>query len=432
MMNTSRRTFLQSLAALGAGLYVGPRAVGWAAQSPSEKLNLAVVGVGGRGWDNVQGVKSQNLVALCDVDARRAKPAFEAFPDAVKYADFRKMLDAETSGGRTLDGLVVSTPDHLHLPIAIDALRRGLPVYVEKPLGHNVWETRLATQIAAEQQVATQLGTQIHAGDNYRRVVELVRAGAVGPIQEVHVWVGKGWGGGTRPTQTPPVPEGLDWDLWLGPAPFRPYSPVYLPAEWRRWWDFGSGTLGDMGCHYLDLVFWALDLKYPTAVAAAGPPPDLETAPLGMTATWDYPARGDLPPVKVTWYDGERIPGELHGIKLKGAGVLFVGSEGQLFADYGGWTLYPQEQFRDYTPPEPSIPRSIGHHEEWIQAIKTGDPTTCNFAYSGPLTETVLLGLVAYRLARPITWDAATLTVPGVPEAATLIRPPYRNGWELA
>ncbi|WP_145357249.1 Gfo/Idh/MocA family protein [Alienimonas californiensis] len=434
----SRRTVLKSLAAIGAGLYVGPVARADDSKSPNEKLNLGLVGVGGRGYANLQGVASQNLVALCDVDPRQAKTAFEALPQSTKYADFRRMLD-----GETLDGVVVSTTDHLHVPIALNAMRRGLPVYVEKPLGHNVWETRLAAQVAREQQVATQLGTQIHAGDNYRRVVELVRAGAIGPIEEVHVWVGKGWGGGTRPTDTPPTPEGLDWDLWLGPAPQRSYHPTYLPANWRRWWDFGSGTLGDMGCHYLDLVFWSLGLKYPTAVAAAGPPPDAETAPVGMTATWDFPARtvepaadgaagGEMPAVKVTWYDGDRAPRELHGIKLSGSGVLFVGKEGQLLADYGSRKLFPQEAFADFTPPEPSIPASIGHHAEWIRAVKTGDPTTCDFAYSGPLTETVLLGLVAYRLGRPIAWDAETLTVPDVPEAAALIRPPYRAGWEIA
>lgn len=424
---TSRRTFLKSAAAIGAGLYVGRPAVTWASKSPNEKLDVACVGVGGRGYSNVRGVASENIVAMCDVDEVRAAAPFKAYPQATKYKDFRKMLDAEK-----LDGVVVSTTDHVHVPVAVAALRRGLPVYVEKPLGHNVWETRLATELAQEKGLATQLGTQIHATDNYRRVVEAVQSGAIGPVREVHVWVGKVWGGGERPATAEPIPSTIDWDLWLGPAPERPHHTTYYPANWRCWWDFGSGTLGDMGCHYMDLVFWALGLDAPTRIVADGPSPHPETAPTGLTVNYEFPAKEDRPAVKMIWSDGDRIPTELHGIKLKGAGVLFVGDKGQMFADYGGFKLYPEETFADWKAPEQSIPASIGHHAEWIRACKTGDPTLCNFSYSGPLTETVLLGVVAHRLGKPLDWDAAKLEVTNAPEAAELIRPEYRKGWEIA
>lgn len=426
MSRLSRRTLLKSAAAIGAGLYVGRPAVTWASKSPNEKLKLACVGVGGRGFDNVKGVETENIVAMCDVDDVRAAQAYAAHPGAKKYKDFRKLLDAEK-----LDAVVIATTDHIHVPAAVAAMRRDLPVYVEKPLGHNVWEVRLATELAKEKNLPTQLGTQIHAGDNYRRVVEAIQSGVIGPVREVHVWIGKDWGGGERPKESQPIPSTLDWDLWLGPAPERPHHTTYYPAEWRRWWDFGSGTLGDMGCHYMDLVFWALNLDTPTHVAADGPPPHPETAPKGLKVAYDFPSKGDRPPVRMTWYDGNLIPTELHGIKLRGAGILFVGDEGQMFADYGGFKLYPEEKFAGWKAPEPTIPASIGHHAEWIRACKTGEPTTCNFGYSGPLTETVLLGVVAHRLGKPIDWDAANLKATNAPEAAALIRPEYRKGWEI-
>lgn len=431
-MQPTRRTFLKSTAALGAGLYLGRPTLGWASQSPNEKLNLACVGVGGRGYSDLRGVSSENIVALCDVDEVRAAQAFKNYPKSRKYSDFRKLLDKETS----LDGVVVGTPDHVHVPVAVAAMHRDLPVYVEKPLGHNVWEVRLATELAREKKLATQLGTQIHATDNYRRVVEAVQSGAIGPVRQVHVWVAKDWGGDhTRDTLlpgTPPIPETLDWNLWLGPAAERPYDKGYLPAQWRRWWDFGSGTLGDMGCHYMDLAFWALGLDAPTKITAQGPPVSPVMAPHGVQVDYEFPARGDRPAVSMTWSDGNKVPTELHGIKLPGAGVLFVGDKGQILGTYSTLKLYPEEKFADWTPPEQTIPPSIGHHQEWIHAVKTGAPTLCNFDYSGPLTETVLLGCVAYRAGKPLEWDAANLKVTNnVPGADELIHPPYRKGWEL-
>ena len=428
----NRRQFLRR----SAGTGIGFAAAGVfthsirGAESPQEKLNVAVIGVAGRGAGNLAGVAGQNVVALCDVDEQRLGKAAESFPSAKKYVDFRKMLDEMES---EIDAVVVSTPDHAHAPAAASAMRLGKHCYCEKPLTHNVWEARELTRLASEKKLATQMGTQIHAGDNYRRVVELVRAGAIGPIDEVHVWCGKGWGGGTRPTETPPVPEYLHWDLWLGPAPYRPYHPCYLPANWRRWWDFGNGTLGDMACHYMDLPFWALELKYPNSIEAEGPPVDPETAPLALVVRFEFPARGSMPPVKFTWYDGTNRPPILaeQNLPAWGAGVLFVGKEGMLLADYTRRQLYPESKFAAYQPPEPAIPQSIGHHNEWIEACKTGSPTTCNFSYSGPLSEAVLLGNVAYRAGEKLIWDAQALTATNCPEADKLLRRAYREGWSL-
>jgi predicted dehydrogenase len=307
----------------------------------------------------------------------------------------------------------------------------GKHCYCEKPLTHTVTEARLMAKIAAEKGLATQMGTQIHAGSNYRRVVEIIQSGAIGPVREVHVWVGKGWGGGTRPTDTPPVPSYIHWDLWLGPAPYRPYHPTYLPANWRRWWDFGEGTLGDMACHYMDLPFWALDLRYPDTIEADGPPVNPETCPMGLIVHYEHPARGDKPPVKLTWYDGNRAPKVVAGHEVRGSGVMFVGDKGEMFANYGSYELYPKAEFANFQPPPQTIPNSIGHHAEWIKACKEGTPTTCNFDYSGALTEAVLLGNVAYRTGKKIRWDAKNLRVTNCPEAAQYLSYKYRDGWTL-
>lgn len=425
MALSSRRAFLAQTAALAAGWHVVSRSAG-AAPSPNEKLNIGIIGPGGRGFDNLQGVVGENIVALCDADLRRAKTAFEKFPKAAQYQDFRKMIEKEK-----LDAVVVSTPDHMHAPASLWAMRRGLHCYCEKPLAHSVWEARIMAQTAKEHHLATQMGTQIHATNNYRRVVEVIQSGAIGPVTEVQVWVNKDWGGHSMTRDLPPVPEGLDWEAWLGPAPHRPYHTAYLPAEWRRFWDFGNGTLGDMGCHYIDLVFWALQLRHPSTIEASGPAVDQNTCPNGMKVTWEFPVRGELPAVKVTWTDGNLTENKHDGHEFPGSGIYFRGSKGTMFADYGGYRLFPEETFKDFKAPPQTIPASVGHHQEWINACKTGSPTLCNFDYSGALSESVLLGMVAYRSGQKLEWDGPLLKVTNSDEAQALIKRQYRPGWEM-
>jgi len=425
----TRRNFLEHSLAIGATAgTVGYFSSSAAAQTKSanEKLNIACVGVSGRGGDNVNGVQHENIVALCDIDDQILARAHQRFPRATKHNDFRRMLDT----AKDIDAVVVSTADHTHAPATAAAIRLGKHVYCEKPLTHSVYEARTIARLAAEMKVATQMGTQIHAEDNYRRVVELVRAGAIGSVTEAHAWVGSRWHSGERPTETPEVPAHLHWDLWLGPAPERPYHPTYLPQNWRRWWDFGNGTMGDMACHLLDLVFWALELRSPTSVAAEGPPPHPETAPAGLRVEYAFASRNEQPPVKVIWYDGDKLPREIHGQKVPGFGVCFVGDRGMLWSDYGRHQLFPEKKFADYKRPAASIPKSVGHHQEWINACKGGAPTSCNFDYSGALTETVLLGPMAYRSGETLRWDPEKLTT-GSDKADSLLRREYRSGWTL-
>jgi predicted dehydrogenase len=433
----TRRRFLQTTAAVGAaGFWQGLLRADIQKQgSANEKLHVGVIGTAGQGrynWNEVAKTGGAEIVALCDVHETRTKEARDRFPQAKFYTDFRQMLEQ-----KGLDAVVVATPDHTHAPATVMALKAGLHVYCEKPLTHNVYEARTVAETAAKHKRVTQMGTQIHAGDNYRRVVELVQTGAVGPVSEVHIWCGRGGGRGRvnsdRPKDTPPVPDGLHWDLWLGPAPHRPYHPAYVPGSWRRWWDFGGGTLADMACHYTDLPFWALKLRHPEKIAAEGPPPHPETAPPWVIVHYEYPARGELLPVKVTWYDGDKYPPQFSGDQSRpwNAGVLFVGSKGMLAANYTDHKLLPEKQFADFQRPKPFIPTSIGHHKEWVEACKNGGPTTCQFDYSGALTEAVLLGVVSYRLGKPLTWDAKNLRAVNEPEAERFLRTEYRKGWTL-
>jgi predicted dehydrogenase len=397
--------------------------------SPNEKLNLAFVGCAGRGSANLNALKGENVAALCDVDLRRAGPVLERFPQARHFRDFRKMLDEMSDN---IDAVVVSTPNHIHAPASVTAMRLGKHVYCEKPLTHSVYEARVAAEVAAEKQVATQMGTQIHASSNYRRAIELLEAGVIGTVREVDVWTTAAEGGGDRPTDTPPVPPGLDWDLWLGPAPYRPYHPCYLPRQWHFWWDFGGGVLGNVGCHFMDLPFWALKLRAPTSVEAEGPPVHPETTPRTLILRYEYPARGNLPPVKFTWYQGRKSPRvETDNVPAWNTGFLFVGDKGMLLTDYSRRVLLPEDQFAGFEPPEPTIPDSIGHYAEWVAACKTGSPTGCNFDYAGALTEAVLLGNVAFRTGKKLQWDPVKLKASNCPEAETFIRRPYREGWSL-
>lgn len=427
----TRRRLLRNTAIAGVGIWVAPSSLVAQTRSPNERLNVAGIGVGGRGAADIDGCASENIVALCDVDHRRAGATFEKYPKAKRYYDFRKMLDEMES---QIDAVVVGTPDHTHAPPAAMAMRMGKHCYCEKPLTHSVYETRVLTELAAKHKLATQLGTQIHAGDNYRRVVELVQSGAIGPVRQVYVWFSGGIGGQDRPQDTPPVPEGLDWDLWLGPAPYRPYHPTYCPFGWRSWWDFGNGTLGDFGCHYMDLPFWALKLSHPTEVEATGPQPHPESTPTQLTVRYEFPARDQLPPVTLVWHHGQgNRPAIVAEKKLPAwnNAVLLVGEKGMVQADYTQHVLLPEQQFADFQRPEPFIAPSVGHHREWIEACKTGSETTCNFGYSGPLTETALLGNVSFRVQSKLQWDAANLRATNCPEADGLIRRKYRDGWTL-
>lgn len=413
----------------GQSLFAQPANAQSAAGADSaEPLKLAIIGVANRGASNLSGVSSQAIVALCDVDADYLRATGEKYPDAARYSDYRKLLDEVDD----LDGVVVSTPDHHHAVASMRAIERGLHVYCEKPLTHTVGEARALAEAARKKGVATQMGTQIHAQPNYRRVVELVRAGTIGPIRRVHVWVGKGWGATSMPQPSGEAPERLAWDLWLGPAAERGYTPKLHPAQWRRYRDFGAGTLGDMGCHYMDLPFWALGLKYPVEVRAEGPKADSECCPLGLKVRYLFPESDQHPELELTWYDGDLTPKQLEGMPApRGSGVLFVGDQGMLFADYGSWRLFPEDKFGDFEPPEPTIPNSPGHYVEWFNACRGGSPALCNFDYAGPLTESVLLGTVSHRVGRTLQWQADRLTCAGDAEATALIQKSYREGWSI-
>jgi predicted dehydrogenase len=427
----NRRQFLQQATLAGAGFWAAAGSAPAQERSPNERLNIAIIGAGGRGAANTASVASENIVALCDVDENNLGRAAERYPRARTCHDFRRLFDRAND----FDAVVVSTTEHTHAFATLAALRLGKHVYCEKPLAHCVHEARVVAEAAGRARVATQMGTQIHAGDNYRRVVELVQAGAIGPIRECHVWVERGWGGGDRPRETPPVPRHLHWDLWLGPAPERPYHPVYVPGpSWYKWWDFGGGVLPDLGSHWNDLPFWALRLRHPVAIEAEGPPVHPETAPPWLIVRWEFAARGELPVVRLTWYQGGRRPSQVTRgeVPAWANGVLFVGTRGFLLADYGRHVLLPESQFADYRRPAPSIPRSLGHHQEWIRACKTGSATTCPFDYSGALTESNLLGNVAYRTGRRLEWDPVNLHARNCREADRYLRKEYRRGWTLA
>jgi len=440
----NRRRFLAAGAAAGT-LAMAPAIV--SARSPNEKLNIAIIGCGGRGGANLKSVESQNIVALCDVSEPNLARAAKRHPKARKVVDFRKLYDHAGE----FDAVVVSTCEHTHAFATLPALQLGKHVYCEKPLTHNVWEARVIREAAAKAKVATQMGIQIHSRENYHRVVELIQSGAIGPVHEAHVWVSRAWGWQPsaeaarrnrdivfvqkRPEQSQPVPSGLHWDLWLGPAPKRPFHSVYVPGpKWYRWWDFGNGTMSDLGSHWVDLPFWALGLKFPKTIEASGPPPHPEIAPASMQVTYQYEARGEQPAVKLTWYQGTHKPKLWSEGKIPkwGSGVLFVGKRGMLLSDYGKHILLPEKEFADFKPPERFLPRSPGQHAEWLAACKSGEPTSCNFEYSGLLTEANHLGNVAYRAGKKLTWDPEKLRAVDCPEAAPFIRREYRQGWKLA
>jgi len=467
--SVTRRSFLKSATAGAALFHIVPRSVlgGQDHTPPSEKLDIACIGVGGMGRHDAGSVGGQNIVAICDVHDRCAARSFEQFPEAKRFRDFRRMLDEV----KNLDAVTVSTPDHTHAVIAMRAMRMGKHVYCQKPLTYSVFEARRLTEAAREHGVATQMGNQGQASEHTRRTCELIWDGAIGPVHAVHVWTDRParglfdeyWPQGIgRPGDEPPVPDDLDWDLWLGPAPSRPYHKAYHPFRWRGWWDFGTGALGDIGCHALDPVFRALKLGAPSSVQATSTPVNIETYPRASVVQYRFgprgaitsrtafdpsggtdPASGDgspagMPPVTLTWYDGgikPPRPAELDaGGEMGSGGTLYVGAKGVML----GTEIYPESRRREYEPAPQTIPRSIGHYEEWIAACKGGAPAGSNFDVSGPLTEAVLLGNVALRhelrerLTRQILeWDSRNLCVTNLPEANAFLRRPYREGWSL-
>jgi predicted dehydrogenase len=443
---SSRRRFLKSAALATASVAFASAPAIVRGRNLNEKLNIACIGVGGRGGGNLESVSGENIVALCDVNSDNLAKQAERFPMARTYSDFRKLFEDDKS----FDAVVVSTCEHTHAFATLPALQLGKHVYCEKPLTHNVWEARIIREAAAKAKVATQMGIQIHAEDNYRRVVELVQSGAIGNVSECHVWTSRAWGRQSpedaakhgdivsveeRPEGADPVPSGLDWDLWLGPAKERPFNNVYFPGpKWYRWWDFGSGTMSDLGSHFNDLPFWALNLDAPKTIEAFGPPPHPELAPASMHVAYEYAARGDRAACKVFWYQGVDKPPmwSENQIPQWDSGMLFVGSKGMLLSDYFRHKLLPEAQYEGFEPPPQTIAKSLGQHAEWIHACKTGEPTLCNFEYSGWLTEANHLGNVAYRLGKKLEWDAAAMRCTNAPEAERLLKREYRAGWKLA
>lgn len=444
----NRRGFLKSVAVTSVATFAAPAFV--RGRNLNEKLNVAFIGCGGRGNANLNAIgggNKENVVALCDVAEKAVASAAARFPNARKATDFRKLFDEHH---KEFDAVVVSTCEHTHAFATLPALQLGKHVYCEKPLTYNIQEARIIRETAAKAKVATQMGTQMHATPNYRAVVELIQTGAIGPVKEAHVWVSRAWGWQSeedakqykdivftqqRPTESDPIPAGLDWELWLGPAPYRPFNNVYYPGpKWYRWWDFGNGTMSDLGSHWNDLPFWALKLDYPRTIEAFGPPAHAEIAPASMKAVYEFGARGDLPPVQLTWHQGTSKPQIWTdgGIPQYGNGVLFIGEKGMLLSDYGKHVLLPEKDFEGFKRPEPFLTRPASQHAEWLEACKTGSPTGSNFDYASWLTETNHLGNVAYRAGQKLQWDPVAMRATNCPEAQRFIQRDYRNGWKLA
>ena len=438
-MSLNRRQFLKvsafSAAAAGMSRFAAPGLV--RAKDANSKLQVAVAGIGGRGAGNITELMGGSgdvveIVALCDVDDNNLAAQGAKFKDAKQFFDYRTMFDEMKS----LDAVLVSTPDHTHSVISLAAMKRGLPCFCEKPLAHDVAEIRDMQKIAKEKKLATQMGTVIHATSNYRRVVELIQAGAIGEVTEVHVWCFKGWGGYPEPsTEKFEVPKNLHWDEWLGPAQWREYNPCFVPASWRGYWPFGTGTFGDMACHLMDLPFWALDLKYPKTIHATC---DAEVSkvccPLDVECKYEFELNGKTLPL--TWYDGKRRPKVIEERKLEnlGMGVIFVGEEGILEADYGTIRLYPQDKYEDYKRPAQTIPASAGHHREWVNSILDGGKTEalCNFEYAGRLAEAVQLGAVSLQAGKiKLEWDAEKMEVTNNKAANAFIKMEHREGWDI-
>jgi predicted dehydrogenase len=416
--------------------------------APSDTLNIAGIGVGGQGGHDLREMEHENIVALCDVDWDRAAQTFLRYPKAAKYKDFRVMLEQR----HDIDAVIVATPDHVHTLASMMAIKMNKHVYCEKPLTYSVYEARELTKAAREAGVVTQMGIQGHASESIRLLCEWIWDGAIGKVYEVHAWTPHPvWPQGIdRPLETPPVPESLNWDLWIGPAPYRPYHPCYLPVTWRGWWDFGTGGLGDMGCHIFDPIVWSLKLGAPTSVEAShstfvpeglswDKPRNKETYPRASIVTYHFPEREDFPPLKLTWYDGGLMPARPEGLeeeRIMGdqyGGAIYMGTKGIILCgSHGanGARIIPEIKMQEYQKPAKTMPRSVGHQQEWIDACKAGKQAEANFDYSGPMTETVLLGNIALRVDKKLYWDSVNMKIINSQEANDYLHRQYRQGWQ--
>ncbi len=483
-IKTKRRDFLKNSALAGAGFWVATRSTWAQSRSPNEKINIACIGTGGMGGGDTDSVASQNIVALCDVRPSALEDKQKKFPKAKAFADYRKMFDEME---KEIDAVTVSTPDHTHAPAAMSAMKRGIHCFVQKPLCHDVWEARELTRMARELKakgggkLCTQMGNQGTSEPGLRKAVEAVWSGMIGPVKEVHVWTnraGTWWPQGAkailgldsvRHTLTGkgdpnPEPDDVDWDLWLGTSPKRAYQPQYQPFRWRGWWDWGTGALGDMACHTANMAFMACKLGYPISVEAEISEYNPQTYPTWSVIRYEFPARSNLPPLKWTWYDGgkdkpawvnKKLKELAHGHNIADSGSLLIGEKATLFSpdDYGAdWVLLPEGQKRDQVEVAQVLPRSPGHKQEWFQAIRENKPELAmsNFSYAGPLTETVVLGCVAIRVApgmvvetegpdgktkktthTRIEWDGPNMKVTNIPAANEFLKREYREGWEV-
>ena len=452
----NRRQFLWT-SGLGVALFhVGPASLARGAErkSANDNLNIAGIGVGGMGRNNLKQCAAENIVALCDVDQDYAAKTFQDFPAAKVYRDYREMLEKQ----KDIDAVIIATPDHTHAVIAMAAMRAGKHVYVQKPLAYSVHEARTLTEAARQHKVVSQMGNQGHSGDGTRVVCEWIEAGVIGTVREVDAWTNRPvWPQGIeveRPKETPPVPAGLDWDRWLGPAPFRPYHPVYVPGTWRAWCDFGTGSLGDLGCHILDAAFWAMKLKYPVSVEGCistywhdlwkKTEPLHETFPRSTIVRYQFPARAGLPPLKLTWWDGGMMPPRPDCLEAdeelgdSDGGLVFRGDKGVLICGCYGRNprVFPEALRSDLD----KIPKTIeripggmdGHEKDWVRACKGGKPASSSFDYSGPLSETVLMGNLAVRFPnQALLWDGENMVVKNHKQASAFVHRKYREGWTL-
>jgi predicted dehydrogenase len=453
---TNRRSFLYGASVAGFGIFAQGRH-GWAGGvGPNDVLNIACIGVGGKGRSDMEHAgRHGRIAAVCDIDDERLGAAADKFKEAKKFNDFRELLHEMDS---KIDAVVVSTPDHTHAPAAVTAMRLGKHVYCQKPLAHSVWECRLMRETARQKGVCTQMGNQGTADTGFRRGAELVRSGAIGDVREVHIWTNrpfKYWKQApdlvARP-ETMPIPKHVHWELFLGPAPERPYAKVYHPHDWRGWWDFGTGSLGDMACHTANLTFMALQLGLPERVSAKSGEINSETYPAWATISYEFPARGDLPPVKLTWYEGAKDgkrnlpPKNLFpdsGFQPSDSGSLLVGSKWRMYSpnDYGAvQMLWPVGDYKDIKVPEPTLSRVKGARGiddaqklEWVEAIRAGKPSMAlsNFDYASTLAESMLLGNVAVRSGQAIEYRPETGEIVGGSSASQYLKSYFRKGWEI-